>query len=306
MPTHAQAPPAAPAAAAPPSACHDFARAWKTVAREASRMSSQPRRPGIGIAAAQSRPARAAASRIRPVQDSYGLALLLILVTICCLAVAGQDAVARLISVVLGGVTLLFVLRASSASRRVQRISLLVVSGAVLSASLVIIVGEGDWPTIGAGLVSLLLAFVAPLLILRHIIRSLRVSFQLVLGALCVYLLLGLVYTYLFAIIATVGDAQFFVQLAHPSLPDFLYFSYTTLSTTGYGDLTAAGSLERMIGISEALMGQLFLVSAVAVLAGNIGRELNVRVDRRGGLVDRETNASADTLDDVAADGPRP
>ena len=256
-------------------------------------MSSQ-RAPGrVRAAASQSRPVRAASSRFGPIEDSYGLALLLVLATICCLAVAGEDAAARLVSVVLGGTTLLFVLRASSASERVQRISLVVVTGAVLSASVVMLLGQGRWPDIGGGLVSLFLAFVAPLVILRHIIRSLRVSFQLVLGALC-------------AIIATAGDGLFFVQLTHPTLPDFLYFSYTTLSTTGYGDLTAAGSLDRMVGISEALIGQLFLVSAVAVLAGNIGHELNVRVDRRGGAVDRDTTASSGTPDDVGADGPRP
>ena len=125
-------------------------------------MSSQ-RAPGrVRAAASQSRPVRAASSRFGPIEDSYGLALLLVLATICCLAVAGEDAAARLVSVVLGGTTLLFVLRASSASERVQRISLVVVTGAVLSASVVMLLGQGRWPDIGGGLVSLFLAFVAP------------------------------------------------------------------------------------------------------------------------------------------------
>ena len=205
-------------------------------------MSNQLPPAGVRTAATQRRPGRAASSRFRPIQDSYALALLLILATIGCLAVANEDALAKLVSVALGGITLLFVLRASSASERIQRISLLVVVVAVLSAAVALLVGQGKWANIGAGLLSMLLAFVAPVVILRHIVRSLKVSFQLLLGALCVYLLFGLVYTYLFTIIGTAEDGLFFVQLTHPTLPDYLYFSYTTLTTTGYGDLTAAAA----------------------------------------------------------------
>ena len=263
----------------------------------------QPRRP-IRATAAQSRPMRAASSRFRPIQDSYALALLLILATIGCLAVANEDALAKLVSVALGGITLLFVLRASSANQRIQRISLLVVVVAVLSAAVALLVGQGKWANIGTGLMGMLLAFVAPVVILRHILGSLRVSFQLLLGALCVYLLFGLVYTYLFTIIGAADEGLFFVQLTQPTLPDYLYFSYTTLTTTGYGDLTAAGSLDRMIGISEALIGQLFLVSAVAVLAGNIGHELNRSTGRDGGTVEDGTPVSAGSPDDIGPDGP--
>ena len=54
-----------------------------------------------------------------------------------------------------------------------------------------------------------------------------------------------------------------------------------------------------MIGISEALIGQLFLVSAVAVLAGNIGHELNRSTGRDGGTVEDGTPVSAGSPDDI-------
>ena len=66
----------------------------------------------------------------------------------------------------------------------------------------------------------------------------------------------------------------YFVQTDAPASIDYLYFSYTTLATVGYGDFTAATGIGRMLSISEALVGQLFLVSAVALLVGNIGRTL--------------------------------
>jgi hypothetical protein len=47
-----------------------------------------------------------------------------------------------------------------------------------------------------------------------------------------------------------------------------------TLTTVGYGDFTASTSVGRMFAVSEALTGQLYLVSAVALLVGNIGRTI--------------------------------
>jgi hypothetical protein len=54
---------------------------------------------------------------------------------------------------------------------------------------------------------------------------------------------------------------------------DFLYFSFVTLTTVGFGDRTAAGDLGRMLAVTEALLGQLYLLTVVALVIGNIGRE---------------------------------
>ena len=66
--------------------------------------------------------------------------------------------------------------------------------------------------------------------------------------------------------------APFFVQTTAPASAEYVYFSYTTLATVGYGDFTAATSLGRMLVGLRGLVGQLYLVSAVALLVGNIGR----------------------------------
>ncbi|MEP6622954.1 MAG: potassium channel family protein, partial [Acidimicrobiia bacterium] len=62
------------------------------------------------------------------------------------------------------------------------------------------------------------------------------------------------------------------VQTHSRAAVDFVYFSFTTLTTTGYGDLTSRLDLGRMLAISEALLGQLYLVSVVALLVANLGR----------------------------------
>jgi hypothetical protein len=105
-----------------------------------------------------------------------------------------------------------------------------------------------------------------------------------VLGALCVYLLGGLLFAYLFFLIDVHDQGHFFVQATNPPNADFLYFSMVTLTTLGYGDLTASESVGKMLAVTEALAGQMYLVSVVAVLVSRIGHERALRQpDRRGG-----------------------
>jgi hypothetical protein len=205
-------------------------------------------------------------------KDDFGVVLALILLTIIVYA-AALGPVGQLISIALSGGTLLFVLHTADAGKRTFRAAAIVVAVAftVTSAATILDTTRG---TSWTGLLGLLLAVVAPLVILRRIALSPKITFRLVLGALAIYLLLGLAYAYLFPVVAFVTGVPFFVQTEHPETADFLYFSYTTLATIGYGDFTAATSLSRMIAVSEGLVGQLYLVSAVALLVGNIGRTI--------------------------------
>ena len=200
------------------------------------------------------------------------MVLILILLTIVVFA-AAIGPVGQVISVALSGGTLLYVLHTAGAHRRIFRTATVVVIVAVVTAAVALLLGE----TVGnttAGLVGLLLAVVAPIVILRRIVLSPVITVRLVLGALAIYLLLGLAYSYLFPLIATVTKEDFFIQTPNPNASDYVYFSYTTLATLGYGDYTAASSLGRMVSVSEALIGQLYLVSAVALLVGNVGRTM--------------------------------
>ncbi len=205
-------------------------------------------------------------------RDDYGIVLVLVLATIFTLAL-GQGQAGQFISVCLSGFTLLFVLHTSDARRRSYRGASVIVAIAVVGAAVGLLFGADDG-TAAAGAVGLLLAFAAPLVILRHIFESPVITVRLVLGALAIYLLLGLTYTYLYPVIAHVQQGPFFVQTTTPEAVDFVYFSYVTLTTVGYGDFTAATSAGRMVAVSEALIGQLYLVSAVALLVGNIGRAI--------------------------------
>lgn len=202
-------------------------------------------------------------------EDDFGVVLVLILVTIIVFA-AAEGPRGQLFSIALSGGTLLFVLHTAGAHRRTFRASAVVVIGSVIAASSAVLLGD-TVSSATAGLVGLLLAVVAPIVILRRIVLAPTITFRLILGALSIYLLLGLAYAYLFPLISILSGETFFVQTTDPGTQDYLYFSYTTLATIGFGDYTAATSLGRMISVSEGLVGQLYLVSAVALLVGNIG-----------------------------------
>lgn len=205
--------------------------------------------------------------------DDYGMALILILLTIVTFA-AVTGPVGQLVSVALSGVTLLFVLHTSEATDRLFVLATATVIAAVLLTAVALAL-EVDYEPTTAGVAGLVLALVAPLVILRRIVFGPTITFRLVLGALAIYLLLGLAYTYLYPVLAVIDGQPFFVQTTTPGAAEYLYFSYTTLATIGYGDFTAATSLGRMIAVSEGLVGQLYLVSVVALLVGNVGRAVH-------------------------------
>ena len=136
-------------------------------------------------------------------KDDFGVALVLILLTIIVFASA-TSVWEQLISVALSGGTLLFVLHTAGAHRRTFRVSAGVVFVAILSAAIAALLGD-TVATATAGFVGLLLAIVAPIVILRRIVLSPTITVRLVLGALSIYLLLGLAYAYLFPLIATLS-----------------------------------------------------------------------------------------------------
>ena len=209
--------------------------------------------------------------------DSFGVVLVLILLTIIVFA-AAEGPAGEMIAVLLSGGTLLFVLHTAGAHRRTYRFAAAVVVVALVGTAFALFAGDTVGTTTSRA-VGLLLATIAPIVILRRIVMSPTITFRLVLGALSIYLLLGLAYSYLFPLIASASNEPFFVQTSTPAAADYLYFSYTTLATIGYGDFTAAQSVGRMISVSEGLVGQLYLVSAVALLVGNVGRQLRPKAE---------------------------
>ena len=189
---------------------------------------------------------------------------------IIAFAFSGDGDVGRLVSVVLEAITLLVILRSSRVHRRLLLVATVFVSVAITAVVVSIVLGDSVGQR-GPVLVGALLALAGPPAIIHRLLTHHRIDLTTVAGALCVYLLAGVFFAYVYW---TVGafDPPFFAQTDDPNGVDFIYFSFVTLATLGYGDLTPVGDLGRMLAVTEAIDGQLYLVSAVALLVANLGR----------------------------------
>jgi len=201
----------------------------------------------------------------------FGSVLVLLSITFVVMAASPPDAWARVVTVALQGLTLLAALLASKTGRRLFRIAAVVVVLAFLAALGSVFVSTSNDPSgIFFGL-NILLVGAAPVAIARALYQRQVVDLHTVLGAICIYVLIGMMFAFVYAAIDLIFQDPFFAQTSHATISDFLYFSFVTQTTVGYGDFTAAGGLGRALSVVEALTGQLYLVTIIAVLVSRIG-----------------------------------
>ena len=111
-----------------------------------------------------------------------------------------------------------------------------------------------------------LLLLLSVVMVVRRVLARPTVTIQSIYGALSAYLITGLMFASCYAAVQHLGTTDFFADGQPANTETFQYFSFTTLTTLGYGDFTAAGSGGRAIAVLEALTGQVFLATLVARL----------------------------------------
>jgi hypothetical protein len=203
-------------------------------------------------------------------QHRYAGVLGFVLVVFFFSALAPTTAWALSIIVLLQGLMLALALWTGGRAN-VYRLEYYVIGVSLLVAVINIVGDPNKRLYAGVSLYSALLTVTTIVVIGRGVARQPSVNAQSVTGAIGIYLLIGLTFVYLYGASAYLGSSQFFVQTPSASRPLFQYFSYVTLATVGYGDYTAAGTLGRMLAISEALLGQLYLVTVLAILVSQLG-----------------------------------
>jgi Ion channel len=208
----------------------------------------------------------------------YGVVLLLAVLTVVFLIVAPDRAGSRAVAVLLSAAMLLAVVVTSRSRLSLRRRAAgALAAGAALVALLVATGVVAGW--VGS-LVAGLLAIVTLGQLVRGLVRLLReegVTLQGVAGALAVYLLLGVVFAIAIGVAARLDDGFYFAQQTDGTTSEQLYFSFATLTTTGFGDLTAATRGGRALTVLEMLTGQIYLVTVIALLVGNLRRRDRAR-----------------------------
>lgn len=118
----------------------------------------------------------------------------------------------------------------------------------------------------------LFLAFTTALMLADILLRSKRVDADLIFGAIGVYLMIGLAFAFVFALLETVIPGSFSgvheLIGAQATTDPMVYFSYVTLTTLGYGDMSPVTSVAMSMSYLEAIIGQLFLAILIARLVG--------------------------------------
>lgn len=202
-----------------------------------------------------------------PRRDRYGI--LLILLAVVVLLVPVDDPLLRPLVAALLGAVLLFAQRTSGARRSVILVStVLVLLGIVASAVSQVAQDRAATMTYSGIVVVLCLATIAT--IGAHLVRDPSLDVHIVLGVIVVYLLLGYAFAGMYAFMGA-RDGVFFAQTpdVHDGV-DYFYFSFVTITTTGFGDLTPATDTGKMLAAFEALIGQVYLVTVVALAVSGV------------------------------------
>jgi len=206
----------------------------------------------------------------RHIRDAYGVALLLVFSAVFTLIAAGAPVASPLAAFAsaLLATALVVTLRVSGVRRRNANIlsSVLVLAFLAAAGGLVLGTDAGE-VTFVIAWVLLTLATIAS--IGRRLATYHRVSLQLVMGLLAIYLLLGLEFGLLYVLAETLGIGAFAQGTQGAS--GAVYFSFVTLATLGYGDISPAAPLVRALSVAEAVIGQLYLVSVVSLAVSRMG-----------------------------------
>ena len=199
-----------------------------------------------------------------PSGGRYGL-LLLVLAGTYLLAGFNGASLATEVQVVLFAVVLLIALRTSPLPRPWPAIiAAVTVDGSAVTfwTSL-----SGSRPgTAAEDLWKALLLLMAAVMVVRRVLAKPTVTIQSIYGALSAYLIIGLMFASCYAAIDRISGSDFFADHQPANTQTYQYFSFTTLTTLGYGDFTAAENGSRSIAVMEALTGQVFLATLVARL----------------------------------------
>jgi hypothetical protein len=211
------------------------------------------------------------------VANAFGLVLLLVIATYVLISLTAYKGwTGALIAAVAGASATVALASADAAPVVLQTTTAGAVAAVVLVAVSELTGGSTVVGISGLLLMGVLLASTGTML--GAVLREREVGFRTILGAVSVYIDLGLLFTFLYAALDKLQSGDFFGVTTHTG--DYVFFSITTLTTTGYGNLVPAAQPGKLLSGLEMLLGQLFLVTFIAGL---------VSLWRPGGALEKTT-----------------
>jgi hypothetical protein len=198
--------------------------------------------------------------------DSYASLLVLLLANFFLLEIVDDPRWGAIGSTVLAAAALIVAISDPDTGHRITRWQAVLILACVALAPLVLFVNSAELLGLAYLLPAVLLVTATLPVTVNRVIHHRRITLETVLGALCAYVLIGLMFAFMYLAVHEIRDEPFFVQPGPHTQSEFLYFSFVALTTLGFGDLSPAEGLPQALTVLEALIGQIFLVTLVARL----------------------------------------
>jgi Ion channel. len=158
-----------------------------------------------------------------------------------------------------------------STAQRIFQVGVLLVLSIFVIAGAIALTGASQFLTLSAVVLMLIFCALSCFIAARHVFAMQQVDLNSLVGAFCVYLLLGMIWALLYHLLLLFEPSAFTGNISvqdQRTFPDMLYFSFVTLASLGYGDISPVGELTRTLAYLEAVTGQFYLAVMVASLVG--------------------------------------
>jgi hypothetical protein len=202
--------------------------------------------------------------------DRFDLLLVVVLAALAAQSLIDvrDSEVGRSVTHAISGAALLVAVRTAGIRRRWRRAAdVLVLVVLVANALLLLLIavgGDTDTVQIGPEVPWLIATVLVPVVVARRLMQHVEVGRQTVMGAVAAYLQIAIAYAFAFQSLDAITGRPFFGEVVPTTT--YSYVSLETLTTLGYGDFTPAFAVGRLLAVSEAVVGQVYLVTFVALI----------------------------------------
>lgn len=221
-------------------------------------------------------------SLLRPNRNQkFGILLVLCILELLMSALAPSSRFGELVSLVFLVLLPPIVVRLAGSPRRYVIAGWVILGCGFAGAALGQFIHAPVVVSVAYNVMQLLIQLFIAGVIMRELTRHTAMTFQSIFAAASLYVMIGIVFAKFYAVLEAISGTPFFAASRAIVPSDFVYYSFVTLTTIGYGDLTAASEIGRIFSIIEAIMGSLYLVIVVALIVSNV-RPSKARTERKG------------------------